>query len=46
MWDDEIGHCTNETTNIPSSCKNCEMTNVKLEITTKKLEKGKMKIDV
>ncbi|KAI5388073.1 hypothetical protein KIW84_073963 [Lathyrus oleraceus] len=46
VWDDEIEHCMNANTNILASCKNCEITKVKLEITTKKLEKAKMEIDV
>lgn len=46
MWDDEIGHCMNVNTNIPTSFKNYEMANVKLEIRAKKFEKEKMKIDV
>lgn len=46
VWDDEIGYCMNVNTNILASCKNCEMENVELEITTNKLEKAKIKIDV
>ena len=45
IWDDEISHSISEILNSESYCKHCDVAMVKFDLTERKLEKYKLKID-